>query len=46
MKPHRTGYFYYMNEKVLVLWNTFDDFYFMWDGEKKYVESTYDIDWK
>lgn len=45
MKPSRTGYFYYMNEKVLVLNNYFDGLYFMWDGQKKIVDGTKDKDW-
>jgi hypothetical protein len=35
MKPYRTGYYYFMGEKVFVLRDYFDGLYFMWDGEKR-----------
>lgn len=45
MKPHRTGYYRYMGERVLVLRNDFDGLYFIWDDNKKLVEDTKSTDW-
>lgn len=46
MKPYRTGYYCFMGEKVFVLRDYFDGLYFMWDGGKRLVETTNDMDWR